>query len=591
MSIEVDPRLAHNTQATIAEARALWWAVDRPNMFVKIPAARQGLPAIAACLAEGISINVTLIFSLTRYDQVMDAYLDGMERAHQAGLRLDRIGSVASFFVSRVDSEVDARLDKLGGGAAAELRGQAAIANARLAYQHYEKVFTSARWDALRAASAHPQRPLWASTSTKDPAYPDTRYVVDLVAPGVVNTMPEPTLRAVADHGVVPADSVRPHYGQAAEVLDSLERLGISYAEVTAQLEREGVDKFEKAWGELLDGVTARARERPRREHWLAVAATGAAADAVATHVPTLVADRVASRLFAQDHTLWGEAAEAEAAKRLSWAGLPRTSRHLVGEIAAMRDELAATGLRPGGAVRHGRLVAGPRGHLRRRPGCRIVVLDSSDPDVVRGALSRPRPHRGRRLEQVRLHGRDRQPAAGLRAGASRDAGIDPTSRMVIVTDPGSPLEEAAPVTARLPRDARRPERGRTVQRALHRVRPSAHRAGGRGRDPAARRGPIASASVLALQISIPGSRWAPRSAATPWPGTTRPCWPTAAPGFAGFGDWAEQLIAESTGKDGRGIACPVVVEDEGRAGLLARSRRAADRTGRPRPGPWIFSP
>ena len=261
VSIEVDPRLAHNTQATIAEARALWWAVDRPNMFVKIPAARQGLPAIAACLAEGISINVTLIFSLTRYDQVMDAYLDGMERAHQAGLRLDRIGSVASFFVSRVDSEVDARLDKLGGGAAAELRGQAAIANARLAYQHYEKVFTSARWDALRAAGAHPQRPLWASTSTKDPAYPDTRYVVDLVAPGVVNTMPEPTLRAVADHGVVPADSVRPHYGQAQHTLDRLRR-------ARRRLRRRRTDPRRRRGAHLrrqLGPPRRAARQHPRR--------------------------------------------------------------------------------------------------------------------------------------------------------------------------------------------------------------------------------------------------------------------------------------------------------------------------------------
>jgi transaldolase len=251
VSIEVDPRLAHNTQATIAEARALWWAVDRPNMFIKIPAARQGLPAIAACLAEGISINVTLIFSLTRYDQVMDAYLDGMERAHQAGLRLDRIGSVASFFVSRVDSEVDARLDKLGGAAAAEPRGHAAIANARLAYQHYEKVFTSARWDALRAAGAHPQSPLWASTSTKDPAYPDTRYVVDLVAPGVVNTMPEPTLRAVADHGVVPADSVRPHYGHAQHTLDRLRELGVDYDDVVQTLEDDAVRLFDASWDHL----------------------------------------------------------------------------------------------------------------------------------------------------------------------------------------------------------------------------------------------------------------------------------------------------------------------------------------------------
>ena len=210
--IEVDPRLAYDTEATIAEARALWWRVDRPNLFIKIPAARQGLPAIADCLAEGISINVTLIFSLTRYDEVIDAFMAGLERARQAGHDLARIASVASFFVSRVDTEVDARLDKIGTAAAGALRGRAAIANARLAYQRYQRMLASPRWVALAAAGARPQRPLWASTSVKDPAYPDTMYVTKLVAPGVVNTMPEATLRAVADHGEVPADSVRGHY-------------------------------------------------------------------------------------------------------------------------------------------------------------------------------------------------------------------------------------------------------------------------------------------------------------------------------------------------------------------------------------------
>ena len=185
VSIEVDPRLAYDTAATIAAARFLWWLVDRPNLFIKIPAARQGLPAIAACLAEGISINITLIFSLARYDEVMDAFLDGMERARQAGHDLRSLASVASFFVSRVDTEVDARLDKIGTPEAAALRGRAAIANARLAYQRYEAMIASPRWAALAAAGARPQRPLWASTSVKDPAYPDTRYVTDLVAPGV----------------------------------------------------------------------------------------------------------------------------------------------------------------------------------------------------------------------------------------------------------------------------------------------------------------------------------------------------------------------------------------------------------------------
>src|SRR6266700_1184814 len=260
VSIEVDPRLAHDTKATIAEARALWWLVDRPNLFVKIPAARQGIPAIAACLAEGISINVTLIFALQRYDAVMDAFLDGMERAGQAGHDLSSVASVASFFVSRVDTEVDARLDKIGTSEAAALRGRAAIANARLAYQHYERVFRSPRWAALAKAGARPQRPLWASTSVKDPAYPDTMYVTKLVAPAVVNTMPEATLRAVADHGEVPADSVRGHYSGARQVLSELAAAGVDYDDVTAGLEQRGLELFDASWRELSDQLAAKLR-------------------------------------------------------------------------------------------------------------------------------------------------------------------------------------------------------------------------------------------------------------------------------------------------------------------------------------------
>jgi transaldolase len=263
VSIEVDPRLARDTEATIAEARALWWAVDRPNLFIKIPAARQGIPAIAACLAEGISINITLIFSLERYDAVMEAFLDGLERARQAGHDLSSIASVASFFVSRVDTEVDSRLDKIGTTDAAGLRGEAAIANARLAYQHYERVFSSARWAALRAAGARPQRPLWASTSVKDPAYPDTRYVTSLVAPGVVNTMPEATLRAVADHGRVPADSIHGHYDEARQVLDRLRAEGIDLDEVMQGLEDSAVSKFDASWDQLGEQLAASLHGRP----------------------------------------------------------------------------------------------------------------------------------------------------------------------------------------------------------------------------------------------------------------------------------------------------------------------------------------
>jgi transaldolase len=255
VSIEVDPRLAHEELKTTAEARGLWWLVDRPNLFIKIPATKASLPSIADCLAEGISVNVTLIFSLERYEKVMEAYIDGVERAHQAGRDLSRLASVASFFVSRVDSEIDKRLDKLGTEEAKAARGKAAIANAQLAYQAYEKVFSSDRWRTLEAAGAHPQRPLWASTGVKDPAYDDTQYVVELVAPGTVNTMPEATLNAVADHGEVRGNTVTGSYAAAQSAIDALQALGIDYDEVVEQLEVEGVDKFEASWGELLASV------------------------------------------------------------------------------------------------------------------------------------------------------------------------------------------------------------------------------------------------------------------------------------------------------------------------------------------------
>jgi transaldolase len=256
VSIEVDPRLAHDTRATVAEARQLAWLVDRPNVMIKIPATKAGLPAITEVIGAGISVNVTLIFSLERYGEVMDAYLAGLERARTAGLDLSGIHSVASFFVSRVDSEIDKRLTLLGTDEALALKGRAALANARLAYEAYEQVFAGPRWQALEDARANRQRPLWASTGVKDPAYKDTLYVDELVAPGTVNTMPEATLNAVADHGDVQGDTVTGGYDRARADLAAVERLGIAYDEVVRQLEDEGVAKFEVAWQDLLDAVT-----------------------------------------------------------------------------------------------------------------------------------------------------------------------------------------------------------------------------------------------------------------------------------------------------------------------------------------------
>jgi transaldolase len=256
VSIEVDPRLSHDTARTVEVARQLWAKVDRPNCLIKIPATVEGLPAISQVIADGISVNVTLIFALDRYRGVMQAFLTGLEQAREAGKDLSTIRSVASFFVSRVDSEIDKRLDAIGTDDAKALKGKAAIANARLAFQAFEEVFATPRWQVLAGDGAHPQRPLWASTGVKDPAYPDTMYVTELVTDGTVNTMPSSTMDAVFDHGEITGDTVRGAYAEAAAVLDALERLGISYGEVTTLLEREGVDKFEKSWDELLRTVS-----------------------------------------------------------------------------------------------------------------------------------------------------------------------------------------------------------------------------------------------------------------------------------------------------------------------------------------------
>ncbi|MDT7580126.1 MAG: transaldolase [Pseudonocardiales bacterium] len=255
VSLEVSPLLARDTDATLAEALDIWKAVDRPNLLVKIPATQEGLSAIVSALAEGVSINVTLIFSVERYRDVMTGYFEGLERAAANGQNLGAIASVASFFVSRVDTEIDKRLDKIGTDEALALRGKAGIANSRLAYAAYEEVFQGTRWAQLTAQGAKPQRPLWASTGMKNPDFPDTLYVSELVVADTVNTMPEKTLKAFADHGEVQGDLVTGTAAQAQEVFDALERVGIDLTDVFLTLENEGVDKFEASWHELLDTV------------------------------------------------------------------------------------------------------------------------------------------------------------------------------------------------------------------------------------------------------------------------------------------------------------------------------------------------
>jgi transaldolase len=255
VSLEVEPGVAFDTDATLRQAHELWERVDRPNVLIKIPATTEGAPAITTTIGAGISVNVTLIFGLERYQGVMEAYVKGLELARDNGKDLSKIHSVASFFVSRVDTEIDKRLEALGGHD--DLLGKAGVANARLAYRAYEEFFSGDRWSALEAAGANKQRPLWASTGVKNPDYRDTMYVDDLVVANTVNTMPEKTLEAVADHGAPDLDSVTGHYDEAQQIMDQLASLGIVYDDVIDVLEREAVEKFEKSWAELLETVQA----------------------------------------------------------------------------------------------------------------------------------------------------------------------------------------------------------------------------------------------------------------------------------------------------------------------------------------------
>ena len=257
VSIEVEPGLAHNTEATVAQARELWAKVNEPNAMIKIPATVEGLAAITEVIGSGISVNVTLIFSLDRHRAVIDAYLSGLERAQANGHDLSSIHSVASFFVSRVDTEIDKRLDAIGSSEAIALKSTAGVANARLAYELYQDAFASPRAATLLQAGGQKQRPLWASTGVKDPSLPDTLYVTELAVAETVNTMPEKTLEATFDHAVITGDAVTGAYANARATLAALERLGISYDEVTALLEQEGVEKFTVSWNELLDTVSA----------------------------------------------------------------------------------------------------------------------------------------------------------------------------------------------------------------------------------------------------------------------------------------------------------------------------------------------
>lgn len=374
VSLEVNPLLAHDTEGTLAQARHLWQTVNRPNLMIKIPATKAGIPAVRAAIAEGINVNVTLIFSLERYHEVMDAYLSGLEDRVAAGLPIANIASVASFFVSRVDTKVDAQLPS-----DSPLRGQAAIANAKLAYEAFESVFTSKRFHALHVNYfAKVQRPLWASTSTKNPNYPDTIYVDNLIGPSTVNTVPPQTLEAFRDHGVA-AVTITRDVEQARAVVQALAQQGILMARVTEELEVEGVKAFADAFTALLDTLEARRAQ--------AAAQLGPLASSVGQRVAHLAQIRAAERLYAIDPSLWTDnpAGQAEIKIRLGWLTLPHTSRHMLPDLATFVDQVRAQGFKRALLLGMGGSSLAPEvmSLIFAPHGLTFGILDSTDPAQV----------------------------------------------------------------------------------------------------------------------------------------------------------------------------------------------------------------
>lgn len=566
VSLEVSPELAHDTLGTLAEARRLWSLVKRPNLMIKIPATREGLPAVRQAIAEGINVNVTLIFSLKRYAEVMEAYLEGLEQrleALEGSLPLDHIASVASFFVSRMDTKVDLALSKLTAGpqaaSATALMGKAALANARLAYQLFRQVFGSPRFQRLQAQGARLQRPLWASTSTKNPAYPDTLYVDSLIGPDTVNTLPPQTLDAFRQHGrAIP--SLEEDLEAARQVFEDIESLGISVDQVTRELEQEGVQAFANAFTALLEAIETRRQA--------ALMDLGPLAEVVAQRVTQLQEQDFPRRLHAGDASLWtaDPQGQEEIRKRLGWLELPGSSHALLDTLDKFREEVLGAGfthallLGMGGsslAPEVMRLVFGaPPKVGDSLTGLNLAILDSTDPAQVRTAARRSPIRRTLYIVASKSGG-----TAEVKAfldyiwhRARRVLKERAGDCFIAITDPGTSLEKLA------------------QERGFRQVFLADPTVGGRysvlsafGLVPAALMG-------LDIALLLDRASWMAAQCAAQVPANRNPglvlgavmaeaarlgrdkLTLTTEPRLVSLGAWLEQLIAESSGKQGVGI-------------------------------------
>ena len=584
VSLEVSPYLAMSTEATVTEARRLWAAVGRENLMIKVPATKAGLPAIRQLIGEGINVNITLLFSQQVYEQVVEAYLAGLEHLVSKGGDASKVASVASFFVSRIDVAVDKLIDerlpsvKDAGerDALARLRGKVAIANAKLAYQSYKRLFAGTRWDRLKAKGARVQRLLWASTGTKNPDYSDVLYVEELIAPDTVNTVPPATLDAFRDHGKVRA-SLEENIGQAKRTMETLERSGISIGAVTSKLVEEGVQLFADAFDKLLGAVARkRAVVLGDKLDGQIIKLPAALEKAVAASLEAWRRDGKVRRLWADDAALWTGADEA---KWLGWVDIVAEQRKRIASLSKLADDVRQQGfthvllLGMGGSSLGPEVFSETFGRQKAYP--ELLVLDSTDPAQIRTIESKIDPARTLFIVSSKS-GSTLEPnilkqyffECAKRAIGAENAG----SRFIAITDPGSKLQTIA-----------ERDRFRHIAYGIPSI-------GGRysvlsdfGLVPAAAMGLDIGRLLDAAQIMV-------RSCGADVPPAENPgvtlgtvlgvlgkagrdkVTIVASPGIADFGAWLEQLLAESTGKQGRGLI-PVDAEPLGPPGVYAQDR------------------
>lgn len=565
VSIEVSPNIAHDTEATVAQAEQLWARVRRPNLMVKIPATKEGIPAIRKSIAAGVNINITLIFSLKRYAEVMDAYLSGLEERAAAGHSIDHIASVASFFVSRVDTKVDPRLPD-----GSTLKGKAAIANAKLAYDQYQQTFAGGRWEKLKYKGARVQRPLWASTSTKNPAYPDTIYIDNLIGPETVNTVPPATLEAFKDHGVAAMTLVR-GLEEAQKDIEQLEAAGISMDVVTQELEDEGVKAFADAFSQLLATIDERRKN--------AASALGPIADSVSKQIDQLEADSVPARLWKHDPSLWATAKDTagqhEVTIRMGWLDSTDKARKLLKTYQAFAKEIQKARidrvlvLGMGGSSLTAEVFSSLLAAAKIDAPLSLAILDSTDPDQVAQAAEYYPPAKTLYILASKSGGTAESLAAFdyFWKLSKKDA-----SHFVATTDPGTSLEALA------------------RKRNFRKIFLADEFVGGRysaltdfGLVPAALLGmdlprlldkadwmrtqcgeniPVARNPGMALGAVIGAAALGGRDKLTVF---------SDAP-LSAFAGWVEQIIAESSGKSGKGIL-PVPLEPLGDATEYGKDR------------------